>query len=76
MKSYLFATDNDRGGVILCNIDTLEEAVEYLQQRFDGVVRVEQGRSYWAMDEGFGELPPPENMPGSGNSSESGSSTS
>lgn len=58
MKSYIFATDNDRGGVILCDIDTLEEAVEYLQQRFDGVVRVEQGRRYWARGEGFAELEP------------------
>lgn len=60
MKSYLFATENDRGGVILCNIDTLEEAVDYLQDRFDGVVRVEEGRAYWAINEGFGRLPDPE----------------
>lgn len=58
MKSYIFATDNERGGVILCDIDTLEEAVEYLQQRFEGVIRVEQGRHYWAMGEGFAELEP------------------
>jgi hypothetical protein len=31
MKSYLFSTDNDRGGVILCDIDSLPEAVEYLK---------------------------------------------
>lgn len=59
MKSYLFSTENDRGGVILCDIDTLEEAVDYLQQRFDGVVRVEEGRKYWSLSEGYGELPPP-----------------
>ncbi len=59
MKSFLFSTENDRGGVILCNLDTLEEAVEYLHNRFDGVVRVEEGRSYWQQGEGFGELPPP-----------------
>jgi len=58
VKSYIFATDNDRGGVILCDIDTLEEAVDYLQQRFDGVIRVEQGRHYWARGEGFAELDP------------------
>ena len=58
MKSYIFATENKRGGVILCDIDTLEEAVEYLQQRFDGVIRVEQGRRYWARGEGFAELEP------------------
>lgn len=65
MKSYLFATDNDRGGVILCDIDTLEDAVVYLQNRFDGVVRVEQGRQYWSTDDGFSELPPAtgENLP-------------
>lgn len=58
MKSYIFATDNDRGGVILCDIETLEEAVVYLQQRFTGVIRVEQGRHYWSSDEGYGELEP------------------
>lgn len=58
MKSYIFATDNDRGGVILCDIETLEEAVDYLQQRFAGVVRVEQGRRYWAAGEGYAELEP------------------
>jgi len=59
MKSFLFSTDNDRGGVILCDLDTLPEAVEYLQQRFKGVVRVEQGRDYWSVEEGFGSLPAP-----------------
>ncbi|MBV0932242.1 hypothetical protein [Marinobacterium weihaiense] len=58
MKSYIFATDNERGGVILCDIETLEEAVDYLRNRFDGVIRVEQGRRYWAMQEGYGELEP------------------
>ncbi len=58
MKSYIFATDNDRGGVILCDIETLEEAVDYLQQRFKGVIRVEQGRRYWAQGEGYAELEP------------------
>lgn len=57
MKSYLFSTDNDRGGVILCDIDTLPDAVEYLQTRFKGVVRVEQGRDYWTEAEGFCSLP-------------------
>ncbi|MDF2181999.1 hypothetical protein [Neptuniibacter sp. CAU 1671] len=57
MKSYLFSTDNDRGGVILCEIDTLPEAVSYLQNRFKGVVRVEQGRQFWDQSSGFGELP-------------------
>ena len=57
MKSYLFSTDNERGGVILCDIDTLPDAVEYLKQRFKGIVRVEQGRDFWSEDEGFGSLP-------------------
>ena len=58
MQSFLFSTDNDRGGVILCDIDNLQDAVTYLQQRFKGVVRVEQGRNYWSAEEGFGSLPP------------------
>ena len=57
MKSYLFSTDNERGGVILCDNDTLPDAVDYLKQRFKGVVRVEQGRDYWSEKEGFGSLP-------------------
>ncbi|WP_286239322.1 hypothetical protein [Neptuniibacter halophilus] len=66
MKSFLFTTDNDRGGVILCDIDTLPEAVDYLKQRFKGVVRVEQGRDYWSETEGFGSLPPASESSGSG----------
>lgn len=57
MKSYLFSTEDDRGGVILCDIDEFEAAVEYLQQRFTGVVRVEQGYTLWTQEEGFGEIP-------------------
>lgn len=56
MKSYLFSTENDRGGVILCDIDTLPEAVDYLKNRFQGVVRVEQGRDFWSEQEGFGSI--------------------
>lgn len=63
MKSFLFSTDNDRGGVILCDIDTLPEAVDYLRERFKGVIRVEQGRDYWSFDEGFGSLPPSDTDP-------------
>ena len=43
MKSYLFTTANDRGGVMLCDIDEFDAAVDYLCERFDGVVRVEAG---------------------------------
>ena len=56
MKSFIFSTDNDRGGVILCDLDTLEEAVTYLKKRFDGVIRVEQGNQFWQHGEGFGEI--------------------
>jgi len=66
VKSFLFTTDNDRGGVILCDLETLEEAVVYLQNRFAGVVRVEQGREYWTPAEGFTELPPATDSAGSG----------
>ena len=53
MKSFLFETDNERGGVMLCEIDTLEDAVVYLQHRFNGVIRVEQGKDYWEEGVGF-----------------------
>jgi hypothetical protein len=53
MKSFLFTTDNDRGGVMLCDIDTLEDAVDYLHARFKGVIRVEQGKDVWTQESGF-----------------------
>ncbi|OUS37934.1 hypothetical protein A9R01_04030 ['Osedax' symbiont bacterium Rs2_46_30_T18] len=53
MKSFIFSTDNERGGVMLCDIETLEDAVEYLNKRFPGVVKVEMGKDYWTTDEGF-----------------------
>lgn len=49
MKSYLFTTEADRGGVMLCDIDEFDEAVEYLCNRFDGVVRVEAGDQSWQL---------------------------
>lgn len=58
MKSYLFTTDDGRGGVILCDIDTMEDVVPYLQQRFKGVVRVEQGHSEWTQAGGFARFTP------------------
>ena len=58
MKSYLFSTENGRGGVILCDIETFEEAVDYLRHRFDGVIKVEQGRTLWTLESGFGEFVP------------------
>lgn len=53
MKSFLFSTEDERGGVMLCDIDTLEEAVTYLGKRFSGVIRVEQGKDVWSVEEGF-----------------------
>ncbi|EPJ54705.1 MAG: hypothetical protein OFPI_06090 [Osedax symbiont Rs2] len=38
---------------MLCDIETLEDAVEYLNKRFPGVVKVEMGKDYWTTDEGF-----------------------
>lgn len=38
---------------MLCDIDTLEDAVTYLGKRFTGVVRVEQGKDVWSVEEGF-----------------------
>lgn len=49
MKSYLFTTETDRGGVMLCDIDDFDDAVEYLCNRFDGVVRVEAGDQRWEL---------------------------
>ena len=53
MKSFIFSTDNERGGVMLCDIDTLEDAVTYLNKRFLGVVKVEMGKDFWTLDNGF-----------------------
>lgn len=58
MKSYLFKTENGRGGVMLCDIESLEEAVPYLRDRFDNVIRIEQGRNVWTEEEGFGLFKP------------------
>jgi hypothetical protein len=63
MKSFLFTTDNDRGGVMLCDIDTLEDAVDYLHKRFKGVVRVEQGKDVWTEQDGFKFITPQESPP-------------
>lgn len=49
MKSYLFTTETDRGGVMLCDIDDFDTAVEYLCERFDGVVKVESGDEFWQL---------------------------
>ena len=53
MKSFIFSTDNERGGVMLCDIDTLEDAVVYLNRRFPGIVKVEMGTDFWTLANGF-----------------------
>ncbi|NRA22033.1 MAG: hypothetical protein HRU05_16300 [Oceanospirillaceae bacterium] len=53
MKSFIFSTDNERGGVMLCDIETLEDAVSYLNKRFPGVVKVEMGKDIWTQELGF-----------------------
>ena len=63
MKSFLFSTEDERGGVMLCDIDTLEEAVTYLGKRFSGVIRVEQGKDVWSVEEGFGVVDKPVSPP-------------
>lgn len=59
MKSFIFTTDNDRGGVMLCDIETLPDAVSYLNKRFPGVVKVEMGQELWTEDAGFQNLSEP-----------------
>jgi hypothetical protein len=53
LKSFIFSTDNERGGVMLCDIDTLEDAVNYLNKRFPGVVKVEMGKDLWTQNSGY-----------------------
>jgi hypothetical protein len=56
LKSFIFSTDNDRGGVMLCDLNEIDEAVVYLQKRFRGVVKVEMGKKLWTIDDGYSEL--------------------
>lgn len=49
MKSYLFTTESDRGGVMLCEIDDFDTAVEYLCKRFDGIVKIESAEQVWQL---------------------------
>lgn len=51
MKSYLFTTEADRGGVMLCEIDDFDTAVDYLCNRFDGVVKIESAEQVWQLSE-------------------------
>ncbi len=47
MKSYQFFTDNGRGGTMLCDDESLEDAVTELTRRFKGVIRVQIGDQSW-----------------------------
>jgi hypothetical protein len=47
MKSYQFFTADNRGGTMLCDDETLEDAVAELQRRFKGVVKVQIGKEVW-----------------------------
>lgn len=51
MKSYLFTTETDRGGVMLCEIEDFDTAVKYLCNRFDGVVKIESAEQVWELAE-------------------------
>lgn len=51
MKSYQFFTSEGRGGTMLCDDDTLEDAVAELRQRFKRVVKVQIGKEVWQADE-------------------------
>ena len=62
MKSYLFTTETDRGGVMLCEIDDFDTAVEYLRERFDGVVKVEAGEERWELKEAENQAPVEKNF--------------
>lgn len=47
MKSYQFFTADGRGGTMLCDDATLEDAVAELTQRFTNVVKVQIGKEQW-----------------------------
>jgi len=38
---------------MLCDIETLEDAVVYLNKRFPGVVKVEMGKDFWTLQAGY-----------------------
>jgi hypothetical protein len=51
MKSYQFFTSEGRGGTMLCDDDTLDDAVAELRQRFKKVVKVQLGTEVWLASE-------------------------
>ncbi|MEH6471272.1 MAG: hypothetical protein V7752_08480 [Halopseudomonas sp.] len=50
MKSYQFFTADGRGGTMLCDDETLEDAVSELGLRFSNVVKVQIGKEVWQAD--------------------------
>ncbi len=54
MKSYQFFTDDNRGGTMLCDDESLEQAVAELTKRFKGVVKVQIGKQVWQADSSDG----------------------
>ncbi len=50
MKSYQFFTADGRGGTMLCDDETLEDAVAELRLRFTDVVKVQLGKQLWQAD--------------------------
>ncbi len=58
MKSYQFLTSEGRGGTMLCDDETLADAVAELQLRFKNVVQVQLGKQVWQAD--AADTPPPE----------------
>ncbi|MFT5722407.1 MAG: hypothetical protein ACI9W6_002736 [Motiliproteus sp.] len=59
MKSYQFFTVDGRGGTMLCDDETLEEAVAELRLRFTGVVKVQIGKEQWHAPTSETERPTP-----------------
>tara|TARA_R110002167_G_scaffold30636_3_gene101227 strand:+ start:13076 stop:13285 length:210 start_codon:yes stop_codon:yes gene_type:complete len=51
MKSYQFFTADGRGGTMLCDDETLADAVAELSQRFSNVIRVQIGKEQWLADQ-------------------------
>ncbi|WP_207061991.1 hypothetical protein [Motiliproteus sp. SC1-56] len=47
MKSYQFFTEDGRGGTMLCDDETLADAVAELTRRFEGVIKVQIGKEVW-----------------------------
>ncbi len=71
MKSYQFFTDNGRGGTMLCDDESLDDAVAELTRRFKGVVRVQIGDQSWTAP----NHQPPSDIPATGPEAPDGASS-